>query len=137
MDIHLDHIAIAVKKIDDSKSIFETLGFRFSDEREEVESQKVLTAFAQIDQHAHIELLEPTSEDSTIAKFIQRQGEGIHHLSFRVQDIKKTQDKLEKEGYRLIYKEAIDGAGNCLVNFIHPKSANGTLIEISEKKGDQ
>lgn len=132
-DCILDHIAIAVKSISASTKIYQDLGLEFSGEIEEVKEQKVLTAFAQIDQNAHIELLEPTSEDSTIHKFIESKGEGIHHLCFKVPDVKKKTLELTQKGYKFIYPEPKIGAGGCLVNFIHPKSTGGVLIEISQR----
>ena len=131
---HLDHIAIAVKSLKDAKKIYQDCGLTFHPHDEEVKEQKVLTAFAQVDQFGHIELLEPTSEDSPIAKFIDSKGEGIHHICFRVIDIKGKTDELLQKGYRFIYPEARRGAGGCLVNFIHPKSAGGVLIELSQKE---
>jgi methylmalonyl-CoA/ethylmalonyl-CoA epimerase len=132
-DFILDHIAIAVKNINATKKIYQDFGLKFSDKMEEVKEQKVITAFAQIDQHAHIELLEPTSEESTIHKFIQTKGEGIHHLCFKVPDVKEKTNELKAKGYQFIYPEARMGAGGCLVNFIHPKSTGGILIEISQR----
>lgn len=132
-DCILDHIAIAVKSISTSKKIYEDLGLSFGDQVEEVKEQKVLTAFAQIDQNAHVELLEPTSEESTIHKFIETKGEGIHHLCFKVTDVKKKVSELSLQGYKFIYPEPRIGAGGCLVNFIHPKSTGGVLIEISQR----
>lgn len=135
-DLHdciLDHIAIAVKKIDVSKKIYEDLGLVFANEREEVKEQKVITAFAHVDQNAHIELLEPTSDESTIHKFIEAKGEGIHHLCFKVPDVRKKTKELQDKGYRFIYPEPKIGAGGCLVNFMHPKSTGGVLIELSER----
>jgi len=129
----LDHIAIAVKKISDAKKIYEDIGFVFSSETEEVVEQKVLTKFASIDEHAHIELLEPTSPESAVFKFIEQKGEGIHHICFRVMNIQKKMDELSGKGYRFIYPQAKLGAGGCMVNFIHPKSAGGVLIELSQK----
>ncbi len=132
-DFILDHVAIAVKSIAATKKIYEDLGLVFSPKLEEVKEQKVLTAFAQIDENAHIELLEPTSIESTIHKFIESKGEGIHHLCFKVTDVKtKTLDLMQK-GYKFIYPEPRIGAGGCLVNFIHPKSTGGVLIEISQR----
>lgn len=131
----LDHIAIAVKNIEESAKIYEDLGFKFADEREVVESQGVTTAFAHVDENAHIELLEPLGENGAIYDFIQKKGEGIHHICFKVKDVAKKCQELKDKGYRLIYPEPVDGAGNCLVNFIHPKSSNGVLIEVSQKKG--
>jgi methylmalonyl-CoA/ethylmalonyl-CoA epimerase len=132
-DCVLDHIAIAVKSITNSRKIYEDMGMTFSDKIEEVVEQKVLTAFAQIDTNAHIELLEPTSEESTIRKFIQTKGEGIHHLCFKVPDVKSKTAELTAKGYKFIYPEPRIGAGGCLVNFIHPKSTGGVLIEISQR----
>lgn len=132
-DCVLDHIAIAVKSIPGSKKIYEDLGLEFSPKIEEVAEQKVLTAFAQIDHNAHIELLEPTSTESTIHKFIESKGEGIHHLCFKVPDVKAKTLELTEKGYRFIYPEPRIGAGGCLVNFMHPKSTGGVLIELSQR----
>ncbi len=132
-DCILDHIAIAVKSISSARRIYEDMGMTFSDQIEEVKEQKVLTAFAQIDQNAHIELLEPTSAESTIHKFIETKGEGIHHLCFKVPDVKAKTAELTAKGYKFIYPEPRIGAGNCLVNFMHPKSTGGVLIEISQR----
>lgn len=132
-DCFLDHVAIAVEDLEKSISIFTDLGLNFAPEREIVEDQKVKTAFAHIDTNAHIELLEATSEESSIHKFIQKNGPGIHHLCFRVPNVLIRQEDLSKKGFRFIYEKPVVGAGNCLVNFIHPKSTGGILIEISEK----
>jgi methylmalonyl-CoA/ethylmalonyl-CoA epimerase len=129
----LDHIAIAVKNIQNAKKIYEDMGLVFSPDIEEVKEQMVLTAFAQVDQNAHIELLEPTSENSAIFKFIESKGEGIHHLCFKVADVRAKTSELTAKGYKFIYPEPRIGAGGCLVNFIHPKSAGGVLIEISQR----
>jgi len=133
METFLDHIAIAVKDIEDSIKIYEALGLQFSEHREVVESQGVKTAFAKVDQKAKIELLESISDDSSIAKFIKKRGEGIHHLCFRVADLKSKQVDLEAKGFVFTSKKPFEGADSCLVNFIHPKSTGGTLIELSQK----
>ena len=135
-DCRLDHVAIAVNDIEESIKIYTALGLRFDSKREVVESQKVKTAFAAIDAHAHIELLEPTDEDGPIAKYIAKKGQGIHHLCFQVPNVKLKQQELEIQGLKFIYEAPIMGAGNCLVNFIHPKSSNGVLIELSQKVKD-
>ncbi len=109
------------------------MGLTFDEKIEEVKEQKVLTSFAQIDQNAHIELLEPTSQESAIHKFIETKGEGIHHLCFKVKDVKDKTNELTSKGYKFIYSEPRLGAGGCLVNFIHPKSTGGVLIEISQR----
>lgn len=132
-DCVLDHIAIAVRKISISQKIYEDLGLTFSMDREIVQEQKVMTAFAQIDENAHIELLEPIDETSAIHKFIETKGEGIHHLCFKVRDIKSKVEELTKKGYQFIYPSIKVGAGGALVNFIHPKSAGGVLIELSQR----
>lgn len=132
-DCILDHIAIAVKDITQAKKIYEDMGLFFAPEMEEVKEQLVLTAFAHVDQNAHIELLQPTSTESTIHKFIESKGEGIHHLCFKVKDVVSKTEELSSKGYRFIYPEPRIGAGGCLVNFIHPKSTGGVLIEISQR----
>jgi methylmalonyl-CoA epimerase len=133
-ECHLDHIAIAVEDIEKSVALYSLLGLEFNPEREIVESQKVKTAFCPIADKANIELLEPTSEDSNIAKFLKNKGPGIHHLCFSVPDVKAKQVELEEKGLKFIYAEPFAGAHNCLVNFIHPKSMNGVLVEISQKQ---
>lgn len=130
----LDHIAIAVNSLSDAKKVYEDLGFVFHDEVEVVVEQKVKTQFAQVDANSRIELLEATDESSSIAQFIKNKGTGIHHLCFKVEDVVAKQKELEKKGYKLIYPEPKIGAGNCLVNFVHPKTTGGVLIEISQPK---
>lgn len=129
----LDHIAIAVKNISNAKKIYEDLGLIFAPQIEEVKDQLVRTAFAQIDLNAHIELLEPTSSESTIHKFIENKGEGIHHLCFKVKDVQSKMNELIQRGYKFIYSSPRIGAGGCLVNFMHPKSTGGVLIELSQR----
>ena len=132
-DCILDHIAIAVKSIATSKKVYEDMGLVFAPEIEEVKDQKVFTAFAHVDTNAHIELLEPTSTESTIHKFIETKGEGIHHLCFKVPDVVSKTKELTEKGYKFIYPEPRIGAGGCLVNFMHPKSTGGVLIELSQR----
>jgi len=132
-DCVLDHIAIAVKNLEASVLNFEKLGLHFDSNREVVESQKVTTAFCPIDNNGKIELLEPTDSSSTIAKFIEKKGEGLHHLCFQVKDVIAKQSEMEKNGIKFIYEKPFLGAHNCLVNFIHPKSMSGVLVEISQK----
>lgn len=132
-DCVLDHIAIAVKSISSAKKIYEDMGLIFDPKIEEVKDQKVFTAFATVDHNAHIELLEPTSPESTIYKFIDSKGEGIHHLCFKVKDVMAKTAELTSKGYKFIYPEPRIGAGGCLVNFMHPKSTGGVLIELSQR----
>ena len=132
-DIVLDHIAIATIDIERSIKVFEDIGLEFSDEREIISSQSVEAAFAPVDKYASIELLTPIKGEGAIQKFIDKNGEGIHHLCFRVKDINIKTEELKKKGFRLIYEDPQKGANNCLVNFIHPKSTGGILIELSQK----
>lgn len=131
-DCFLDHVAIAVSNLDIAQKVYEDLGLTFSNTREVVESQKVTTAFAHIDEHAHIELVCPLNNEGPIQKFIEKNGEGIHHLCFKVPDVLKKSEEMAALGYRLIHEKPFIGANNCLVNFIHPKSTGGVLIEISQ-----
>jgi methylmalonyl-CoA/ethylmalonyl-CoA epimerase len=131
----LDHVAIAVKDLEQAVKRYEILGLKFSTEREVVASQGVKTAFAPIDQHAHLELLMPFGESGPIHQYLQKKGEGIHHLCFRVDDIESKSRELTAQGMVLLYEKAQTGAHDCLVNFIHPKSTGGVLIEISQPNG--
>lgn len=133
----LDHIAIAVNSIDEGKKIYEDLGLTFASEREVVKEQGVTTAFASIDQNAHIELLEPYGENGPIHKYIAKKGPGIHHICFRVKDVIKKSKELADKGYILLNDAPVKGAGGHLVNFLHPKSTGGVLIEVSQKMGEE
>jgi methylmalonyl-CoA epimerase len=126
----LDHIGIAVKSIDAAK-IYEALGLKV-DHIEAVETQGVKTAFLSVGD-SNLELLEPLSPDSTVAKFIEKRGEGIHHICLRVDDIEAHLAELKSQGFRLINEAAVPGAHGCRVAFLHPASGNGVLIELSEK----
>lgn len=130
-DCYLDHVAIAVSNLDRAQKIWEDLGLTFSAQREEVPSQQVTTAFAHVDEHAHIELVCPINGEGPIQKFIDKNGEGIHHMSFKVPDVSKKTQELLSMGYKMIYEAPVVGANNTLVNFIHPKSTGGVLVEIS------
>ena len=127
----LDHIGIAVKSIDAAKKIYEDLGLTI-EHVETVETQRVRTAFLSVGD-ANLELLEPSDSDSTIAKYIEKRGEGIHHLCFRVDDIEAHLARLKERGYRLINEAPVPGAHGCRVAFLHPAAGNGVLIELSEK----
>ncbi|HEY2830634.1 MAG TPA: methylmalonyl-CoA epimerase [Thermoanaerobaculia bacterium] len=130
MNTKLDHIGIAVKSLEAAR-IYESLGLRI-EHVETVETQKVKTAFLSVGD-ANLELLEPTSPDSAIAKFIEKRGEGIHHICLRVDDIEAHLARLKAEGYRVVNEAPVPGAHGCRVAFLHPSAANGVLIELSEK----
>lgn len=133
-DCRLDHVAIAVTDLESAITFYELLGLKFSSHREDIPSEKVRVAFAAIDQFAKVELLQSTDPVGPIAKFIAKKGEGLHHLCFLVQDITKKQNQLQIQGIEFIYDKAKEGANNRLINFIHPRSTGGVLIELSQKK---
>lgn len=130
--IELDHIGIATPNLSES-NFFQLLGLKDLG-TEEVPTEKVKVGFFETGNNATVELLEPTSEDSTIAKFMEKKGPGIHHICFRVQGIDELVQKLKAEGVRLINEEPRPGAHNCRVVFIHPKSTGGVLVELSERQ---
>ena len=125
----LDHIGIAVRSLDAAK-IYEVLGLTIA-HVETVESQKVRTAFLSVGD-SNLELLEPTGPDSAVAKFIEKRGEGIHHICLRVDDIEAHLARLQAQGFRLINEAPVPGAHGCRVAFLHPAAGNGVLIELSE-----
>jgi len=126
----IDHIGIAVKNLDEAAKFYTSLGMKI-DHIEVVEEQKVRVAMINIG-GVNIELLEPTSPDSPIAKAIEKRGEGIHHISYKVPDIKAALAKLKEQGVPLINEEPRVGAHNMLIAFVHPKGANGVLTELSQ-----
>lgn len=128
----LEHIGIAVKNLKDSDQLFARLLGNTPYKMEEVESEGVKTSFFQTGE-SKIELLEPTRDDSPIAKFIAKRGEGIHHLAFEVEDIASEMKRLKEEGIRLLNEVPKPGADNKLVCFLHPKDCNGVLIELCQE----
>ena len=133
--LKLEHIGIAVKSLADSEPLFEKLLNTPSYKREEVEDQQVITSFFQTGE-SKIELLEATADDSPISKFIEKRGEGIHHIAFDVEDIRSEMQRLRNEGFQLLSDEPSVGADNKWVCFLHPKSTNGVLIEICQSIPD-
>lgn len=127
----IEHIGIAVKSIDASTSLFAKLFAKNAYKREEVLSEGVMTEFFQLGDNK-IELLEATNPESPIAKFIEKKGEGIHHIAFDVDDIVAEMKRLKAEGFQLLAEEPKKGADNKLVCFLHPKSTNGVLIELCQ-----
>jgi len=127
----LDHIGIAVRSLD-AVRIYEALGLTI-DHVETVATQGVKTAFLSAGD-SNLELLEPTGPDSTIAKFIEKRGEGIHHLCFRVDDLEAHLERLKAQGFRLINEAPVPGAHGCRVAFLHPAAGNGVLIELSSPR---
>ena len=128
----VDHIGIAVKNLEDAIKIWENLGLKV-EEIEEVPDQKVRTAIFHAGE-TRIELLEATAEDSPIAKFIEKRGEGIHHIALGVENIEEHLEKLKEKGFRLIDEKPRIGAGGAKIAFVHPKSVGGVLLELCERE---
>jgi methylmalonyl-CoA/ethylmalonyl-CoA epimerase len=137
MKLHfeLDHIGVAVESLDQGKKFYETLGLGPMT-TEAVPSEKVTVGFFETGNGARIELLEPMSEDSPVAKFMDKRGPGIHHICLKVSDIRQVMATLKAQGVQLINEEPRQGAHNCLVAFVHPKSTGGILLELSEPQGE-
>jgi methylmalonyl-CoA epimerase len=126
----IDHLGIAVKSLEKAKAIYEKLGLSVSPE-ETVEQEQVRLAMVPVGE-SRLELLEATSEDSTIAKFIAKRGEGLHHVCLRVPDLPAAVSRLKKDGVRLVSEEIKTGAGGHRYVFVHPSSAAGVLLELVE-----
>lgn len=129
----LEHIGIAVKSLGVSDDLFARLLGKESYKKERVEREGVVTSFYETGE-SKIELLEASNPDSPISKFIDKKGEGIHHLAFGVENILEEIERLKKEGFQFISEEPKEGADNKLVAFLHPKSTNGVLVELCQEK---
>ncbi|MBF6627748.1 MAG: methylmalonyl-CoA epimerase [Proteiniphilum sp.] len=128
---HIEHIGIAVRSIDEQLPYYEgVLGLKCYN-IETVEDQKVKTAFFKVGQ-TKIELLEPTSDESTIAKFIEKRGEGIHHIAYATTDVNEALKEVEAKGVRLIDQQARAGAEGLRIAFLHPKTTGSVLTELCE-----
>ena len=130
---HIEHIGIAVKNLDEAIPYYETILGLKCYAIEEVADQKVKTAFFKVGQ-TKLELLEPTDADSPVAKFIEKRGEGIHHMAFAVDGVEKALQEISDKGVRLIDKVPRPGAEGLNIAFLHPKSTFGVLTELCEKK---
>ena len=128
----VEHIGIAVKNFSEANSLYYKLLGVEPYKAEYVESEGVNTSFFRVGE-TKIELLEATNPDSAIAKFIEKRGEGIHHIAFEVEDIIAEMERLKQEGFVLLNELPKKGADNKLVCFVHPKSANGVLIELTQE----
>ncbi len=130
--LKIEHIGIAVKNLANSNDLFAKLFGQSHYKTEGVASEGVQTSFFQIGE-TKIELLEATNPESAIAKFVDKRGEGIHHIAFEVADIYSEMQRLENEGFTLINKTPKEGADNKLICFLHPKGTNGVLIELCQE----
>lgn len=128
----IEHIGIAVKDINSSNDLFKKLFGKEHYKTETVESEGVSTSFFMLGE-TKIELLEAKTETSAIAKFIEKKGEGIHHIAYEVDDIYEEMKRLESEGFEVLNKEPKKGADNKLIFFLHPKSTNGVLVELCQE----
>jgi methylmalonyl-CoA epimerase len=126
----IDHLGVAVKSLAGAKAIYEKLGLTISPE-EVVEGESVRVVMVPIGE-SRVELLEPTSDDSVIARFLAKRGEGVHHICLRVPDLVSTVRKLRDEGVRMVSNEIKIGAGGHRYVFVHPSSAGGVLLELVE-----
>lgn len=129
----IEHLGIAVKSLGNSDDLFSRLLGKSSYKQEAVEREGVTTSFYETGE-SKVELLEASNPDSPIAKFIDKKGEGIHHIAFGVEDIYFEIERLKKEGFVFISEEPKEGADNKLVVFLHPKSTNGVLVELCQEK---
>ena len=129
---NIEHVGIAVKSLDKSNKIFAALLGKSHYKTEEVKSENVRTSFFKAGQNK-IELLESTEPEGPIAKFIEKKGEGIHHIAFAVDDIVSEISRLKEEGFIILNEIPKKGADNKLVAFLHPKSTNGVLIELCQE----
>ena len=132
----IEHIGIAVKNLEESNSLFAKLLGKPHYKTESVTSEGVNTSFFKVGDNK-IELLEATNENSPIAKFISKKGEGVHHIAFDVTDIEQEIKRLQDEGFVVLNEKPKKGADNKLVAFLHPKSTNGTLIELCQEINDK
>jgi methylmalonyl-CoA/ethylmalonyl-CoA epimerase len=130
MTMKFDHVGVAVKSVDQMLAIYGKIG-DFQVKRTEVPNQKAKVALLKAGETS-VEFLEPTSADSTLAKFISERGEGLHHIAFEVDDIEKATEVLKARGFRFVYDRPADGKFGSRVNFIHPKSTGGVLVELTQ-----
>lgn len=130
----IDHLGIAVRSIAESLDVYRALGLEVS-HREEVPTQGVVTAFLRVGE-SRLELLEPTSLDSPVGKFLSRRGPGLHHVCLAVPDIEKALEELKAKGFRLLNPVPVPGAGGKRIAFLHPEAGHGVLLELSEDARD-
>ena len=130
--MEIDHVAIAVRSLDETLQTYRTIWGLEPDHIERGETDRITEAMLPIGD-AHLQLLEPTDDESTVAKFIERRGEGLHHIAVRVADIEAALDRLKQAGAELIDTEPRIGGGGNRVAFVHPKTTHGVLIELVER----
>jgi methylmalonyl-CoA/ethylmalonyl-CoA epimerase len=132
-EFKLDHIGIAVASLEEGAAFYKALGFKAM-HVEVIPREKVKVGMFELANDSRVELLEPTVDDSPVGKFLAKRGPGLHHICFRVLDIRASLARLRDAGVKLINEEPVVGAHNCLVAFVHPQSGGGVLIELSESQ---
>ena len=128
----IEHVGIAVKALDNSNSLFKKLLGEASYKTETVEAEAVTTSFFKLGDQK-IELLQAETSNSPVSKFLNKRGEGMHHLALHVEDLQKEIERLEKEGFSFVSKNPTKGADNKMIVFLHPKTTNGVLIELCQE----
>ena len=132
--LRIDHLGVAVRSIDETLEVYRALGLVEAEgSREDVPGQQVRVAFLPVGESRN-ELLEPSSDESPVAKFLARRGPGVHHVCFAVEDLEAALAELAGKGFRLIHRTPVAGAGGKRVAFLHPEAADGVLVELAEKK---
>lgn len=129
----IDHIGIAVKDVDASNELFSKLFNRAPFHQETLETQHLIASFFSLED-TKVELIQPISEKSTVHKYLENKGEGIHHVAFEVEDIYAEMERLKSEGFQPLSEKPYVGALNKLVCFFHPKTTNGVLVELCQKQ---
>ena len=129
----IEHIGIAVNNLEEAKERFAQLLGSESYKEESVESEGVTTAFFKVGE-VKIELLQATTPESPIAKYIEKRGEGVHHIAFDVDSVKNKTSQLKEDGFIVLNDDEKDGADNKVINFVHPKSSHGVLVEVCQEK---
>lgn len=130
--LKLEHLGIAVKDLAQAERLYSALLGSDPYKQETVSSENVTTSFFKLGE-VKLELLEGTSEESAIARFIAKRGEGLHHIAFEVQDIHEEMNRLKDLGFEVLYEQPVTGADNKLVNFVHPRSVGGLLVEVCQE----
>jgi len=130
----LEHLGFAVKNLKQAETLYSRLLGTEPYKHEMVPTENVTTSFYKVGE-VKLELLEASNDQSAIARFIEKKGEGLHHIAFEVQDIESEMTRLREQGFQVLYPEPRRGADNKLVNFVHPKSAGGVLIELCQEIG--
>ncbi len=127
----IEHLGIAVRNLDQANELFEKLFGHAAYKKETVEREGVSTSFFKLGE-SKVELLEATRSESPIAQFIEKRGEGLHHVAFAVDDIRAEMTRLREAGFRLLHEEPVPGADGKIICFLHPKSTNGILVELCQ-----